>query len=62
MLLPHEDYSPPPSYAIFIGSGDSHVMPPSYKMLFPESTTVAVTEQEDRPSKSDVHRKFSIIL
>lgn len=31
---------PPPSYAFFVGSGDSVVVPPTYKMLFPWSMSV----------------------
>ena len=38
--LSHMDgsFTPPPSYAIFVGSGESNVIPPSYKMLYPANS------------------------
>ncbi|XP_059085919.1 uncharacterized protein LOC131882700 [Tigriopus californicus] len=43
-------FTPPPSYAIFIGSGDSDFIPPSYKMLFPQaSITNSVDSLQHQP-------------
>ena len=49
-------FTPPPSYAIFIGSGESDLIPPSYKMLFPPSYSNSF--ESAGSTVPDSHSKF----
>merc|ERR1711976_731260 len=42
--------TPPPSYAIFIGSGNSSMVPPTYKMLYPSHSSTSSDDQQYSPT------------
>ncbi len=37
--------TPPPSYTIFLSSGDSEFVPPAYKTIFPTSCNSSAEEE-----------------